>query len=75
MDNAAQKPTAQAGNPDFAQAFKDLTRGEQTASAMENKLSSLEQRIDDLLASVESRAEGTETTDGASHTNQKGTGN
>ena len=30
-------------------------RGEQTASAMENKLSDLEQRIDDLLASMDEK--------------------
>ncbi|MCJ1387841.1 hypothetical protein MMC18_000684 [Xylographa bjoerkii] len=33
--------------------FVDAARGEQTASAMETKLSSLEQRIDDLLASMD----------------------
>ncbi|MCJ1282061.1 hypothetical protein MMC26_001384 [Xylographa opegraphella] len=48
--------TGGGSDPDFAQAFKDLTRGEQTASAMENKLSDLEQRIDDLLASIDKRS-------------------
>ena len=32
------------------------TRGEQTASAMENQLSALEQKIDDLLATAESQS-------------------
>ena len=34
-------------------------RGEQTASAMETKLSDLEQRIDDLLASMDERSRDT----------------
>ena len=34
-------------------ADKESTRGEQTASAMERNLLSLEKKIDDLLASVE----------------------
>lgn len=37
----------------MAQAFKDLAKGEQTAAAMEGKLTALEQKIDALLASVE----------------------
>lgn len=35
------------------QAFKDLQRGEQTATALENHLSALEKKIDDLLATAE----------------------
>ncbi|KAI9745490.1 MAG: hypothetical protein M1818_001024 [Claussenomyces sp. TS43310] len=38
---------------DVAQAFKDLARGEQTALALESKMSKLEKKLDDLLASVE----------------------
>ncbi|MCJ1399690.1 hypothetical protein MMC11_002892 [Xylographa trunciseda] len=53
MEQSSQKVTVGGGDRDLAQAFKDLARGEQTASAMENKLSGLEQRIDDLLASME----------------------
>ncbi|MCJ1241466.1 hypothetical protein MMC14_009471 [Varicellaria rhodocarpa] len=41
---------------DLAQAFKDLAKGERTALAMENQLTSLERKIDDLLASVDSKA-------------------
>jgi len=46
-DNATIVPQDIATN--MAQAFQDLARGEQTATAMENKLSSLEERIDSLL--------------------------
>lgn len=37
----------------LVQAFKDLQRGEQTATALENHLSALEKKIDELLASAE----------------------
>jgi exonuclease VII small subunit len=37
----------------LVQAFNDLQRGEQTATALENHLSALEKKIDDLLASAE----------------------
>jgi len=39
--------------PDFAQVFKDLARGEQTASAIETHLDDLEKKIDELLAKAE----------------------
>jgi hypothetical protein len=35
---------------DLAQAFKDLARGERTASALEQHLDALEERIEELLA-------------------------
>ncbi|KAI9714444.1 MAG: hypothetical protein M1820_000405 [Bogoriella megaspora] len=35
---------------DLAQAFKDVAKGEQQASALENNLTALEKKIDDLLA-------------------------
>ncbi|QDS67470.1 hypothetical protein FKW77_000906 [Venturia effusa] len=38
---------------EFAKAFKELQKGEQTAAALENHLTSLEKKIDDLLASAE----------------------
>lgn len=41
-----------SADTDFAQAFKDLAKGERTASAMETQLTSLERKLDDLLASV-----------------------
>jgi hypothetical protein len=35
---------------DLAQAFEDLDRGERTASALEQHLDALEERIEELLA-------------------------
>ncbi|KAI9797015.1 MAG: hypothetical protein M1833_005848 [Piccolia ochrophora] len=46
------------GAADIAQLLKDLARGEQTATALENNLSSLERKIDDLLADVDGQANG-----------------
>lgn len=40
----------------FADTTATNRRGEQTAAAMENKLTSLEKRIDDLLASVDEKS-------------------
>ncbi|KAL9621280.1 MAG: hypothetical protein Q9160_004301 [Pyrenula sp. 1 TL-2023] len=40
-------------NADLAQAFKDLAKGEQAASALENRLTSVEQKIDELLERAE----------------------
>ncbi|KAG9998429.1 hypothetical protein KCU78_g16441, partial [Aureobasidium melanogenum] len=37
---------------DFAKAFQELSRGEQTATALENHLSALEAKIDELLAAT-----------------------
>lgn len=37
-----------------------LARGERTAAAMENNLTALERKIDDLLASVDPHANATE---------------
>ena len=36
----------------LVQALQELSKGEATATAMENKLSLLEQKIDELLANV-----------------------
>ncbi|EEQ34467.1 hypothetical protein McanMca71_002546 [Microsporum canis] len=44
----------------LAKAFKDIARGEQTAEAIENHLTRIEQEIDRLLGSVEAAKEGTE---------------
>ncbi|KAL8674671.1 MAG: hypothetical protein Q9168_000903 [Polycauliona sp. 1 TL-2023] len=46
--------TPEPGDADIAKAFQELARGEQAASAMENQLTALEQKIDALLASAES---------------------
>ncbi|KAI4721825.1 hypothetical protein E4T48_01901 [Aureobasidium sp. EXF-10727] len=37
---------------DFAKAFQELNRGEQTATALENHLAALEAKIDELLAAT-----------------------
>ncbi|KAL8677784.1 MAG: hypothetical protein Q9186_005817 [Xanthomendoza sp. 1 TL-2023] len=42
------------GEADLAQAFQEIARGEQAASAMENQLTALEQKIDALLAGAQS---------------------
>ncbi|EON64909.1 hypothetical protein W97_04143 [Coniosporium apollinis CBS 100218] len=42
-----------SGEADMAQAFKDLARGEQTASVLENHLTALERKIDELLAKAD----------------------
>ncbi|KAF2433271.1 hypothetical protein EJ08DRAFT_694549 [Tothia fuscella] len=41
------------GTTEFAQAFKEITRGEQTAAALENHLDALERKINDLLENAE----------------------
>ncbi|KAF3044710.1 hypothetical protein E8E12_009551 [Didymella heteroderae] len=48
--NGAPAPNADA---DFAEAMKELARGERTASALENHLDSLEKKIEELLAQAE----------------------
>jgi len=42
---------------DLAKAFQELAKGEKTASAMENQLTALERKIDDLLASVDEQGQ------------------
>ncbi|KAJ4344482.1 uncharacterized protein N0V89_012224 [Didymosphaeria variabile] len=39
--------------PDFAQAFKELARGEGAATALENHLDALEKKIEEMLAKAE----------------------
>jgi len=41
----------------LAQALRDLTRGEQTAAALEANLSALESKLDDILMSFDTLAE------------------
>ncbi|KEF62770.1 uncharacterized protein A1O9_00743 [Exophiala aquamarina CBS 119918] len=43
----------QALNSEMAKAFQELAKGESTASALEAKLDGIEDRIDQLLASME----------------------
>ncbi|KAI9053782.1 hypothetical protein LZ554_002731 [Drepanopeziza brunnea f. sp. 'monogermtubi'] len=42
-----------ASEHDLAQTLQQIARGEKTAEALESNLTSLEKKIDDLLASVE----------------------
>ncbi|CAP60445.1 uncharacterized protein PODANS_1_7400 [Podospora anserina S mat+] len=44
-------PSASVGE-NLAQALKDLARGEQTATALENDLTKLESKLDEILASL-----------------------
>ncbi|KAI4735840.1 hypothetical protein E4T50_13646 [Aureobasidium sp. EXF-12298] len=46
--NGDTEPDSQ--DADFAKAFQELNRGEQTATALENHLAALEAKIDELLA-------------------------
>ncbi|KAJ4309952.1 hypothetical protein N0V94_008690 [Neodidymelliopsis sp. IMI 364377] len=48
--NGTPAPNAEA---DFAEAMKELARGERTASALESHLDSLEKKIEELLAQAE----------------------
>ncbi|RMY79095.1 hypothetical protein D0863_00278 [Hortaea werneckii] len=52
----SEKPVASANGTDeadLAKAFQELARGEQTASALEDQLTSMEARIEELLARAE----------------------
>ncbi|KAJ6155025.1 hypothetical protein N7470_005591 [Penicillium chermesinum] len=42
--------SSSASEPDLAQALADVAKGEMTASALENHLSALEDKMDELLA-------------------------
>ncbi|TKA25841.1 hypothetical protein B0A50_05596 [Salinomyces thailandicus] len=53
---AADRPVASADGTeeaDLAKAFQELARGERTATALENQLSSMEAKIEELLARAE----------------------
>lgn len=64
---------------DFAQAFKDLARGERAAAALEDHLDSLERKIEELLAKADEderkmKAQSNTSSDAPStDTNDKGT--
>ncbi|KAI9671582.1 MAG: hypothetical protein M1817_003634 [Caeruleum heppii] len=47
----------QLSEADMAQAFRELAKGEQTATMLEAQLSRLESKIDDLLADVDGDAD------------------
>ncbi|OJD25213.1 hypothetical protein ACJ73_03421 [Blastomyces percursus] len=50
----------------LAQAFKDIADGERTASALENHLASLEEKIESLLAAIKQPANSDGTRDASS---------
>ncbi|KAK1636882.1 hypothetical protein BDP81DRAFT_30088 [Colletotrichum phormii] len=57
-ESASPTTTGPDGSVDnIAQAYKDLLRGEQAASALEANLTNLEGRLDALLAAFESAQE------------------
>ncbi|KAI8632565.1 hypothetical protein F5Y19DRAFT_421730 [Xylariaceae sp. FL1651] len=51
--DAHQVPSASTTQAELAQAFRELARGEQQAAAIEANLTSLENKLDALLASIE----------------------
>ncbi|MCJ1225734.1 hypothetical protein MMC12_002383 [Toensbergia leucococca] len=52
-DRQSSGPASALSDTDLIKAFQELAKGERTASAMETQLTSLEQKIDELLASVD----------------------
>ncbi|KAI5202477.1 hypothetical protein E4T42_04058 [Aureobasidium subglaciale] len=59
---------------DFAKAFQELNRGEQTASALENHLAALEAKIDELLAATGQQDHSQSSSSGSSSTSQNSSG-
>ncbi|KAI5245165.1 hypothetical protein E4T43_03326 [Aureobasidium subglaciale] len=59
---------------DFAKAFQELNRGEQTASALENHLAALEAKIDELLAATGQQDHSQSSTSGSNSTSQNSSG-
>ncbi|KAI5271770.1 hypothetical protein E4T47_04896 [Aureobasidium subglaciale] len=59
---------------DFAKAFQELNRGEQTASALENHLAVLEAKIDELLAATGQQDHSQSSTSGSNSTSQNSSG-
>ncbi|EPE30254.1 hypothetical protein GLAREA_12977 [Glarea lozoyensis ATCC 20868] len=51
--NGVNGEGGQMGEEDLAKVWKDLMKGEKTANILESNLTSLEKKIDDLLASFE----------------------
>ncbi|EFY92814.1 hypothetical protein MAC_01052 [Metarhizium acridum CQMa 102] len=45
---------------DLAQAYRDLAKGEQAATALEANLTHLESKLDAMLAALEKKASGAE---------------
>ncbi|KAL7927663.1 hypothetical protein ACQKWADRAFT_277456 [Trichoderma austrokoningii] len=66
-----QHEAAAAPEVDLAQALRELSRGEQTATAMEANLTTLESKLDALLAAFEQLEEENETTSGVTRSTGK----
>ncbi|KAM5351682.1 hypothetical protein ACJ41O_004405 [Fusarium nematophilum] len=61
--SAANSRTSKAsGDADLAQAYRDLARGEQAATALEANLSNLESKLDAILAALEAKSDPQTTT-------------
>ncbi|KAI5206383.1 hypothetical protein E4T39_02570 [Aureobasidium subglaciale] len=59
---------------DFAKAFQELNRGEQTASALENHLAALEAKIDELLAATGQQDQSQSSSSESNSTSQNSSG-
>ncbi|KAI0911841.1 hypothetical protein F4823DRAFT_560596 [Ustulina deusta] len=55
-NSTAHPPSTATTQAEMAQAFRDLARGEQQATAIEANLASIERKLDALLASIEAGA-------------------
>ncbi|KAM0297671.1 hypothetical protein ACHAPM_009403 [Fusarium culmorum] len=52
-NRATKAAGSDSGDADLAQAYRDLARGEQAATNLENNLTNLESRLDAILAALE----------------------
>jgi len=57
MSEPAEASELEHVGSDMAKAFQELARGEKTASALENRLTNIESRIEQLLASIEEKGD------------------
>nr|POE63183.1 hypothetical protein CFP56_04086 [Quercus suber] len=58
-----------AGDDDLVKAFQELAKGERTATALENQLSSMEAKIEALLAQAEKQQQEAQDAKGQSSKN------
>ncbi|KAI5465945.1 hypothetical protein BGZ63DRAFT_374939 [Mariannaea sp. PMI_226] len=50
------RPSSSSSDVDLAQAYRDLARGEQAATALEANLANLESKLDTILAALEANS-------------------
>ncbi|KAI8240514.1 hypothetical protein K4K57_000688 [Colletotrichum sp. SAR 10_99] len=67
------RPDNDSSVDNIAQAYRDLQRGEQAASALEANLTNLENRLDALLAAFESSEGGAEAPKDTNDTHNRNT--